>query len=70
MEKYVTPGQATDDNTIRPMRFACWTNKATFTQSGYVTDIAFPLQQWLCERASLLRYIILLVLFPAVVELL
>jgi hypothetical protein len=49
------------------MRFACWTNKARFTQSGYVTVIAFNLQHWLWDRASVLRYITLLVLFPAVV---
>ena len=67
MEKYGTAGQAKDDNTIRRMRFACWINKTTFTQSGYVTVIAFPLQQWLRERVSMLCYIILLVLFPAVV---
>ena len=28
-EKYGTPEQATDDNIIRRMRFACWINKAT-----------------------------------------
>ena len=31
-------------------------NKATNTQSEYLTIIAFPLQQWLNERASMLRY--------------
>jgi len=65
--KYGTAGQATDDNIVRRMRFAYWINKATFTQSGYVTVIAFPLRQWSCERASMLRYITLLILFPAVV---
>jgi len=30
--------------------------KATSTHTEYVTYIAFPLQQWLHERASLLRY--------------
>jgi hypothetical protein len=29
MEKYGTARQATDDNTIRRMRFACWVTKAT-----------------------------------------
>ena len=38
------------------MRCACWIHKATDTHSEYVTLIAFPRQQWLCERASLLRY--------------
>jgi hypothetical protein len=41
---------------IRRMRFAFWISKATNTESGYVTLTAFPLQQWLRERASILRY--------------
>jgi hypothetical protein len=35
-------------------RFACWVSKATDTHSEYVVLIAFPLQQWLYGRASLL----------------
>ena len=42
--------------TIRRMRIACWIPKATNTHSGCVILIAFPLQQWLHERASMLRY--------------
>jgi hypothetical protein len=42
--------------TIWRMRIACWIPKATDTNSEYVTIIAFPLQKWLQERASLLRY--------------
>ena len=42
--------------TISPTRIACWITKATNTHSEYVTLIVFPLQQWLYERASLLRY--------------
>jgi hypothetical protein len=38
------------------MRFACWITKATDTHSEYVLFIAFPRQQWLRERASVLRY--------------
>ena len=38
------------------MRFACWITKATDTHSEYLTLIAFPLQQRLHERASMLRY--------------
>jgi hypothetical protein len=53
VEKYGTAGQATDDNIIRRMRFACWITKATDTHSEYVILIAFPPQQWLHERASL-----------------
>ena len=38
------------------MRFARWISKATNAHSEYVTLIAFSLQQWLRERASILRY--------------
>ena len=53
-------------NTVRPgrpqttvwrMRIACWIPEATNTHLAYVILIAFPLQQWLHERASMLRYI-------------
>jgi len=37
------------------MRIACWIVKATNTHLEYVIIIAFPLQQWLHERASMLR---------------
>jgi hypothetical protein len=37
-------------------RIACWIPQATNTNSQYVILIAFPLQQWLYERASLFRY--------------
>ena len=40
---------------IRRTGFACWITKATDTRSEYVILIAFPLQQWLRERASILR---------------
>ena len=42
--------------TIRRMRIACWITKATNKHSQYALLIAFPQQQWLQERASLLRY--------------
>jgi hypothetical protein len=38
------------------MHIACWTPKATNTHLAYVILNAFPLQQWLHELASLLRY--------------
>jgi hypothetical protein len=41
MEKYGTAGHATDDNTIRRMRFACWITKATDTDSEYEIVLAF-----------------------------
>jgi hypothetical protein len=42
--------------TIWRMRIACWVPKATNTHSEYVIIIAFPPQQWLHERSTLLRY--------------
>ena len=65
MEKYGTARQATDNNIIRRMRFACWITKATDTRSEHVILIAVPQQQFLRERASMYRYtyIVSLVLF-------
>ena len=42
--------------TIWHMRIACWIPKATYTHSEYVILIAFPLQHWLHEQASVLCY--------------
>jgi hypothetical protein len=42
--------------TVRRMRSACWIMNATNTHSEYVILSAFPLQQWLYERASMLRH--------------
>jgi len=42
--------------TIWRMRIACWIPKATNTHTLYIILIAFPLQRWLHERASMLRY--------------
>jgi hypothetical protein len=60
-KKYSRAGQATDDNIIRRMRFACWVTKATNKHSECVIISAFPRQQWLCESASMLRLYILYV---------
>ena len=38
------------------VRIAWWIPKATNTHLQYVMPIAFPLQQWLHERVSMLRY--------------
>jgi hypothetical protein len=46
----------TPQMTIWRMRTACWIPKATNTISEWVIFIAFPLQQWLHDRASLFRY--------------
>ena len=42
--------------TIQHMRIACWIPKAIDIHSEYVSLIAFPLQQWLRELSSGLRY--------------
>jgi hypothetical protein len=55
VEKYASARQATDDSIIQRMRFACWITKATGTHSEYVILLAFARQQWLRERASVLR---------------
>jgi len=41
--------------TMWRMRIACWIPLPTNTYSEYVILIAFPQQQWLHERASMLR---------------
>ena len=50
MEKYGRVGQSTDGST------ACWIPKAKNIHSEYVILTAFPSQQWLGERVSVLRY--------------
>jgi hypothetical protein len=42
--------------TIWCTRIACWVRKATNTHTSCVVLIGFPLQQWLYEQASMLRY--------------
>jgi hypothetical protein len=42
--------------TVWHMHIVFWIPKATNIQSEYVTFIALPGQQWLHERASILRY--------------
>jgi len=41
--------------TIQRKPIVCWIPKAKNTRSEYVIHIAFPLQQWLHGRASVLR---------------
>jgi len=52
-EKYCRAGW--DKMTVRSMRIPSWILKATNTHAEYVILIAFPLQQWLHERDSMLR---------------
>jgi len=41
---------------IWPMRIGCCVPRATNTHSSCVIHIAFPLQEWFDERASMLSY--------------
>jgi hypothetical protein len=41
--------------TIWRMRIACWINNIIDKRSEYVILIAFPQQQWLRERATMLN---------------
>jgi hypothetical protein len=63
-KKYYRVGQATDAITLHA---SCMldTEGYNHTISGYVILLAFPLQQWLHERASILlyKYIVCLVVF-------
>jgi hypothetical protein len=52
--------------SIRHMRNACCVTKATNTHTEYVIFIAFPLQQLLHERGSMLRYSTSPVLFATI----
>jgi len=53
LKNIVEPGRP--QMAIRRMRFTCWIPKATNTHSEPIILIAFPLQQWLHEGASMLR---------------
>jgi hypothetical protein len=55
-ENLVQGGQITDNNTIRPMRIACWIPKAPNTQAKYVILNVLPLQRWFYESASTSSY--------------
>ena len=54
VEKYGRARQATYDNIIQCMRFACWITRATDTHSEYVILLAFVHQQW-CEHTWMLH---------------
>jgi hypothetical protein len=64
VEKYCRAGQATDDNMANA-HCILGTKGYVYTHSGCVILIAFPLQRWLHERATVLRstYIACLVNF-------
>jgi hypothetical protein len=67
VEKYGRARQATDGNIIWSMYFLCWITKATDTHSEYVILIAFSRQQYLRERATMLRYAYIACLVTCVV---
>jgi len=54
LKNIVQPGRP--HVTIWRMHIACWMPKCTNTHSECIILIAFPQQQWLHERASMLRY--------------
>jgi len=56
MKKYGIARQTTEYNMKRHVPFGWWITKATNTNSECIISIAFPLQKWLKERASVLRY--------------
>ena len=54
-KKYGASSQATENNIIWRLRFACWITEATDRHLEWVIRIVFTWQQWVCERASMLR---------------
>ena len=59
VEKHGKAEQATYDNIMRSMRFAWWITRIhthTHTHRESIILIGFARQQWLCERAWVLRY--------------
>jgi hypothetical protein len=67
-EKYGTAIQPTDDNIIWRMRISFWIPTATNIHSQYVILTAFPLQQWLQGRASILHYTYIVSLVISVIS--
>jgi len=51
VETYGSASQATDDNTIRRVCFACWITKAANTHIEYVMLIDLPREKLLRERS-------------------
>ena len=56
MWKNIAESDRPHDNITRRVRFACCTTNAKGTQSEYEILIAFLLQQWLSENASILLH--------------
>ena len=71
MENFDTARQATDGNTIRPIRFSFRVTLAIDKHTEYVILIVFPRQPWFHERASKLRFMrTMFILFSHVMVLL
>jgi hypothetical protein len=73
VEKYRRAGQVTDDNTAHAHCMLdtegyARTHTYTYTHSEYVIVIAFPLQQRLHERASMLRYTYVCLLYMIIIK--
>ena len=56
-----TAGQATDNNTKRHLRFACWIKKATNAHSDYVILLAFPMTMMIWRRLLNVMFIACLI---------
>jgi hypothetical protein len=56
VEKFCRAGDVSDGSITVPMRFAYWVTMATETHSECVIFLAFPRQESLRERASMLLY--------------
>ena len=70
-ENILEPGRP--QVTKQRMRIACWMHKTTYRHSEYVIFLAFALQQWVHEQASMSRYtftarLVLIVLSTALQE--
>jgi len=63
MGKYGRARQATDGNTIRPMRIACRITKAKDNTLKAFNTTFFATRKWLRERALILRYTSIALLF-------
>ena len=67
-KKYDRARQATDDDIIRRMRFACWITEVTDTHSEYVILIPCLRQKWLRESSWILRCSTLPFLFETILD--
>jgi hypothetical protein len=56
VEKYGTDGEATDDNTMQRIRFACRIIKLQKHTTEYVILITFLQYQYFSESVSVLRH--------------